>query len=187
MEVIADVSKGYRNNTEYKQHALNLKKITEAISKTKQDVSSKAVAIEDAKEHSVKQVRTFQAELIDGINKSTDAILTQIETKTEATHMLLSNLKTTSKTAELEAQSMANVIERSQENDILLFIATHQTKEKLNQVSRKIKDVENALKDVPQYSFTENIEVKSLFQNSTDIGQYKEDLHAGVKIDEHSE
>ena len=187
MEVIADVSKGYRNNTEYKQHALNLKKITEAISKTKQDVSSKAVAIEDAKEHSVKQVRTFQAELIDGINKMTDEILTQIETKTEATHMLLSNLKTTSKTAELEAQSMANVIERSQENDILLFIATHQTKEKLNQVSRKIEDVENALKGVPQYSFTENIEVKSLFQNSTDIGRYKEDLHAGVKKDENSE
>jgi len=74
MEVIADVSKGYRNNTEYKQHALNLQKITETISKTKQDVGSKAVAIEDAKEHSVKQVRTFQAELIDGINKSTDEI-----------------------------------------------------------------------------------------------------------------
>jgi len=157
MEVIAEVSKGYRNSTEFKQHEVQVKKITDKISKTKHEIDLKAVSFDDSKKHSVKQVRKFQAELITAINKMSDEIKTDIETKAQSTLALLSNLKTTSKTGELKVHSMTNVIENCKENDVFLFIATHRTKETVMNVSKQIDEVENALENIPQYSLRKTI------------------------------
>jgi len=171
MEVIADVSKGYGNSTEFKQHEVQLKTMTDKISKTKNSVASKAVSVEDSKKQSVKQVRKFQSELINAINKMSDEITTDIESKAQTTLALLSNLKTASKSDELEVHSMTNVIENCKENGVFLFIATHRTKEKVIKASKQTDEVDNALESVPQYYFTENDQVKSLLQTTTDIGQ----------------
>jgi len=185
MQVIAEVSEGYRNSTEFKQHEVQLKKLTDKISKTKHHVASKEVSVEDSKNQSVKQVRKFQAELINAINKVADKITTDIESKAQTTHALLSNLKTTSKTGKLEVDSMTNVIENCKENDVFLFIATHRTKEKVINVSKQIDEVENALESVPQYSFTENDKVKLLLQTTTNIGLHEQMLQSGANTNQH--
>jgi len=185
LQVIAEVSKGYRKSTEFKQHEEQLKKITDKISKTKHNIDSKTVSVEDSKSQSVKQVRTFQAELINAINKMSDEITTDIETKAQTTLALISNLKTTSKSGELKVLSMANVIENCKENDVFLFIATHRTKEIVTNVSKQIDEAENALTSVPQYSFTENDKVKSLLQKTTNIGLYEQMLKSGVNTNQH--
>jgi len=185
MEVIADVSKGYGNSTEFKQHEVKLKTITDRISKTKHEIDLTAVSIDEAKKQSVKQVRKFQAELINAINKMSDEITTDIESKAQTTHAILSNLKTTSKTGELEVHSMTNVIENCKGNDVLLFIATHRTKDIAKNVSNKIDEVENALESVPQYKFTENVETKTLLRNSAGIGHYKHILQSGAYTGKH--
>ena len=185
MQVIADVSNEYKNSSEFKQHEVQLKKLTDKISKTKHNFDSKTVSVEDSKKHSVRQVRTFQADLINAINKMSDEVTTDIETKAQTTLALLSNLKTTAKTSELEVHSMTNVIESCKENDVFLFIATHRTKEKVINVSKQIDEVENALESVPQYSFTENDKVKLLLQKSTNIGHYKQMLQSGDNSNKH--
>jgi len=114
-----------------------------------------------------------------------DEITTDIESKAQATHAILSNLKTTSKTGELEVHSMTNVIENCKGNDILLFIATHRTKDIAKNVSNKIDEVENALESVPQYIFTENAETKTLLRNSAGIGHYKQNLPSGAHTGKH--
>jgi len=185
MQVIADVSKRYGNSSEFKQHEQKLKTITDKISKTKHEIDIKAVSIDDSKKHSVKQVRTFQAELINAINKMSDEITTDIESKAQSTHAILSNLKTTSKTGELEVHSVTNVIENCKGNDVLLFIATHRTKEIATNVSNKIDEVENALESVPQYKFIENAETKTLLKTSSGIGHYNQALQSGAHTGKH--
>jgi len=185
MVVIANVSKGYGNSTEFKQHEQKLKMITEKISKTKHEIDLKAVLIDDSQNNSVKQVRTFQAELINAINKMSDEITTEIQSKAQATHAILSNLKTTSKTGELEVHSVTNVIENCKGNDVLLFIATHRTQEIATDVSNKIDEVENALESVPRYKFMKNAETKTLFKKSSGIGHYKQTLQSGAHTDKH--
>jgi len=181
MEVIVDVSKGYENSTEFKQHEVKLKTIADKISKTKHDIDLTAVSIDEAKKQSVKQVRKFQAELINAINKMSDKITTDIESKAQTSHAKLSNLKTTTKTGELEVHSMTNVIENCKGNDVLLFIATHRTK----YIANKIDEVENALKSVPQYIFTENAKTKTLLRNPAGIGHYKQNLPSGAHTGKH--
>jgi len=185
MEVIANVSKGYGNSAEFKQHVQKLQTITDKISKTKHEIDLKAVSTEDSKKQSVKQVRTFQAELINAINKMSDEITTDIESKAQETHAILSNLKTTSKTGELEVYSVTNVIENCKGNDVLLFIAIHRTKEIATNVSNKIDEVEDALEIVPQYKFIENAEATTLFKTSSGIGHYKQALQSGAHTDKH--
>ena len=185
MEVIADVSKGYGNSTEFKQHEVKLKTITDNISKTNHDIDLTTVSIDKAKKQSVKQVRKFQAELINAINKMSDEITTDIESKALSSHEILSNLKTTSKTGELKVHSMTNVLENCKGNDVLLFIATHRTKYIAKNVSDKIDEVENALESVPKYIFTENAETKTLLRNSAGIGQYTHNLPSGANTGKH--
>jgi len=183
MEVISNVSKGYENSAEFKQHEQKLKTITDNISKTKHEIDLKAVSTEDSKKQSVKQVRTFQAELINAINNMSDEITADIECKAQATHAILSNLKTTSKTGELEVYSVTNVIENCKGNDVLLFIAVHRTQEIANNLSNKIDEVENALESVPQYKFIENAEAKTHFKTSSGIGHYKQALQSDAHTD----
>ena len=186
MEVIADVSMENENSTKFKQHSVKLKKITDEIFKTEHDIDSMAVSVEDSKNISVKQVRKFQAELIATINAMSDEITTEIESKTQTTHALLSNLKSTSKTGQLEAKHMTSVIEKCKGSSILLFIATHQTEAMATNVSNKVDDVKTAHDSIPLYSFAENTKTKTLLQNSETIGLYKQALkHSADHTNEH--
>jgi len=174
MEIIADVSKKYENSTDFKDEEEVLSKLIETISQHKRNIDSLTSFVDDAKKQSIKQLRTFQADLIDKINILSDQLSTQMDSKTQNVCLSLSRLKTTLTTDELKAQNMKNAMDKNKGNDVRLFIATHRSKQQSTVAFEEVRDVEEKLKSVPRFLFKANKATKSLFIDTSRIGEYNQ-------------
>jgi len=174
MKIKFDVSKEFENSTDFKDEEKTLSKLIKTISQHKGNIDSLTSSLDGAKKQSIKQLRTFQSDLIDKINILSDQLSTQIDSKTQTICLSLSSLKTALTKYELKAQNMKSALDKNKGDDVRLFIATHLSKQQSTGAFEKVRDVEEKLKSVPKFLFTANEVTKSLFIDTSRIGEYNQ-------------
>ena len=133
-----------------------------------------AKSVSDSSRKNIETIVTFQDKIVQQLKQRVAELSSEITAKTQTTQLAISNLKSQTQTAEIEAQELKDDIEENKANNILLFISAYRSKKKEKAISNKIQQVLEEQKQIPTIELEMNKFNESALDNCSWIATYRE-------------
>ena len=172
MMKISDIAKGFKTSEQYQSFKTTISALICETSKYKDDIDKMSNSIKDDLTESNKRVIEFKDKIIKQLNRRVNELTTQMAATASDSQTVLSNLKDKLVATEAEAQNVIDDSQENEDNDVLLFIATHRLREKVESVTDTLKQVAEEKENITKIEFVTNNHTKKSIAGTDFLGVY---------------
>jgi len=180
LESILNISVSFQDSSVYKDIQSFISKLADDAGKTTTAVENKAMAIDDSERKDTTEVNEFQSNVMACLNRKVQNLHSQIAIANQELKIKLIHLQERSKETKVEAIRLKVDMEENVNNNVLLFISAHRTKNRANHILDKLCRLEEEVSNIPTYEFTPSSQFEAALKGSNCIGIYRSsaDTHA---------
>ena len=174
MVKITEKSRDYKSSEDYKKIQAGLTSLTQTTHQSKIDIQHMTELLKGTERESKNQLQKYKAMIVEDLNQRVKDLDMQITSKTSCSLSTLSELKKACDTSDADVKHIQDIHKQVEKDNRLLFIVSHRSRKKVDELSDSLEKVAVARVNVPIFEFTENNDATTALANSSWIGDFSE-------------